>query len=170
MSKRVRDLEAKCATLIDKVHEKTATNNELVREVQHLRTVAAGDTAVADKMNQLNKENAKLKSQVEEMLLFLKQRGLQWVGFKRDASAQHFTGEGQSLGGNAKPGPVDFALLFEKIKKLNAMAGEGESDVVAHEGAHKFQKRSRLRLAVFRWVRECKWATFVFIMWPPTDS
>lgn len=30
------------------------------------------------------------------------------------------------------------------------MAGEGESDMVAHEGAHKFQKRSRLRLAVFR--------------------
>jgi len=30
------------------------------------------------------------------------------------------------------------------------MAGEGESDVVARKGAHKLQKRSRLRLAVFR--------------------
>ena len=98
----MRDLEAKCATLTDKVHEKTAANNDLVRQVQHLRAVTEGDTATADKMDRLSKENAKLKSQVEEMLSFLKQSGLEWVGFKRDSSAEHFTDAGRSLGDNSK--------------------------------------------------------------------
>ncbi len=93
--------------------------------------------------NALGERVKALERQARDMVKFLGDYGLEWVGHGGDeggagsssSSSVASGGEGSSAGGEVPP--IDFALVLFRLQQLNALAGEGKSRVVSKDGVSR---------------------------------
>ncbi|XP_061919036.1 UBX domain-containing protein 11-like isoform X2 [Entelurus aequoreus] len=97
----------------------------------------------------LKRKSQQLQHQVDEMVSFLNDYGLIWVGDKKqgDAAAQTSSLTGDS---GARNFHLDFELVLKRIKELNILAGEGESFIQSTRRGAQLARKDPVQLRLYK--------------------
>ncbi|XP_048681895.1 UBX domain-containing protein 11 isoform X3 [Caretta caretta] len=131
---------------------------ELEKQVKILQK--GKDSPESSGIEELEVKCLQLQNQVWEMERFLNDYGLIWVG-ERNEQLEELKSlkkqENQPSRGLWKPGhstvsnyPIDFDLIFENLKDLNVLAGEGVSQIERTAGGARLRQPQSISLTFYQ--------------------
>ena len=113
---RLRNTEEREKILRKQISE-VIVENELLRSKSNIRAVSQrGDTEI-DELSMLHKENASLKNRVNEMENFLRDYGLEWVGYEEGTQEHKCPNEIDDEQSHLQR----YHLFLSKVEELNSV-------------------------------------------------
>ncbi|XP_048681893.2 UBX domain-containing protein 11 isoform X2 [Caretta caretta] len=158
MMQKIALLEQKAKSQAQEIQLKARKVAELEKQVKILQK--GKDSPESSGIEELEVKCLQLQNQVWEMERFLNDYGLIWVG-ERNEQLEELKSlkkqENQPSRGLWKPGhstvsnyPIDFDLIFENLKDLNVLAGEGVSQIERTAGGARLRQPQSISLTFYQ--------------------
>ncbi|EMP31068.1 Absent in melanoma 1-like protein [Chelonia mydas] len=158
MMQKIGLLEQKAKSQAQEIQLKARKVAELEKQVKILQK--GKDSPASSGIEELEVKCLQLQNQVWEMERFLNDYGLIWVG-ERNEQLEELKSlkrqENQPSRGLWKPGhstvsnyPIDFDLIFENLKDLNVLAGEGVSQIERTAGGARLRQPQSISLTFYQ--------------------
>ncbi|XP_062818817.1 UBX domain-containing protein 11 isoform X2 [Anolis carolinensis] len=159
MMQKITSLEHKVKQQAQAIQHREKKIKELEEEIQVVQKGSEKSPA-SDRTKELEDSCVQLQQQIWEMERFLNDYGLIWVGEGPDSSDEleplieervysrknTWTPEDNILSGT----PINLDLIFENLKDLNILAGEGESKVEHTTGGARLKQRRAIPLTFYQ--------------------
>ncbi|XP_044290990.1 UBX domain-containing protein 11 [Varanus komodoensis] len=158
MMQKIASLEHMVKTQAQAIHQKNRKIKEFEKQIKILQK--AKETSGLSRAKELEVICLQLQHQIWEMEEFLNDYGLIWVGKgtysleEVEAPKQEENAPSQTLW---KPGDaiisepsINFDLIFENLKDLNALAGEGMSKIEHTSGGARLRQMDSVPLTFYR--------------------
>ncbi|XP_069478947.1 UBX domain-containing protein 11 isoform X2 [Ambystoma mexicanum] len=156
-------LEQRVKSQAQELHQKDRTISTLEEKINILKKQAKEGSSEPSRVLELEKRCLELQNRVWEMEGFLNDYGMVWVGDKEtESNGESAEGEmpeqkAQQPQGLWKPGHstpssflVDFDVILENVKDLNALAGEGEARIEHTEGGARLRQPDPIPLTLYQ--------------------
>ncbi|XP_073173702.1 UBX domain-containing protein 11 isoform X3 [Lepidochelys kempii] len=158
MMQKIALLEQKAKSQAQEIQLKARKVAELEKQVKILQK--GKDSPKSSGIEELEVKCLQLQNQVWEMERFLNDYGLIWVG-ERNEQLEELKSlkkqENLPSRGLWKPGhstvsnyPIDFDLIFENLKDLNVLAGEGVSQIERTAGGARLRQPQSISLTFYQ--------------------
>ncbi|XP_077193849.1 UBX domain-containing protein 11 [Paroedura picta] len=159
MMQKIAVLEQKVRSQAHAIHHKDKKIKELEEQMKILQK-GSEESSGLSKMEELEVICLQLQHQVWEMERFLNDYGLIWVGEQNESSEEMESLDGErshSSRGLWKPGDsvvsvssINFDTIFENLKDLNVLAGEGVSQIEHVAGGARLRQPEPVSLTFYQ--------------------